>query len=51
MMHVVEKNLYIVYVMYHIYAQIFFCDGRYCDGCYIFNQFWQNLYRKTFVLN
>ena len=26
-----KQNLYIVYVMYHIYAQIFFCDGRYCD--------------------
>jgi hypothetical protein len=44
-------NLYIVYVMYHIYAQIFFCDGRYCDekkcdGRYFFNQFWENLYQK-----
>jgi hypothetical protein len=27
-----KNNLYIVYVMYHIYAQFFFCDGRYCDG-------------------
>jgi hypothetical protein len=41
-----KNNLYIVYVMYHIYAQFFFCDGRYCDGRYFFNQFWQNLYRK-----